>query len=189
MARCCDPPIEEVAFGQHKWGRALERRPRGDRHSSHQAGRSGNGTDVLAPRSSDPPRMHANGPPDHKERDLLMAKENPTDGGRTVALTIPSKDREFLRRVFTMALDGIRDELDNYPDDLREPTHLHREEGIYERLLSGLAGESIVPDHYMRQMLRDLTEMNDRENEYARVVAEHEALLSLRKRLGEGKRR
>lgn len=41
----------------------------------------------------------------------------------------------------------------------------------------------------MRQMLRDLTEMNDRENEYARVVAEHEALLSLRKQLGEGKRR
>ena len=151
MARCFDPPIEGVAFNRHKWGRALTRRPRGDRHSSHQAGRSGNGTDVLAPRSGDPPRMHANGPPDHKERDLLMAKENPTDGGRAVALTISSKDRELLRRVFTMALDGIRDELDNYPDDLREPTHLHREEGIYERLLAGLAGESIVPDHYMRQ--------------------------------------
>jgi len=88
-----------------------------------------------------------------------------------------------------MALEGIRDELDNYPADLREPTRLHREKGIYETLLAGLDGEEVVADHYTRDLLRDLTEMNDRENEYARVVAEHEALLGLRGQLGEGRRR
>lgn len=88
-----------------------------------------------------------------------------------------------------MALDGIRDELDNYPDDLREPAHLHREGAIYKKLLAALDGESIVPDHHLRAVLRDLTEMNDRENEYARVVAEHEALLGLREQLGEGRKR
>jgi len=118
-----------------------------------------------------------------------MARNNPTGGGEAVALTVSSDDREFLRRVFRMALDGIRDELDNYPDDLREPTRLHREESIYQALLAGLDGEKVVPDHYMRDLLRDLTEMNDRENEYLRVVAEHEALLGLRGRLGEERRR
>jgi hypothetical protein len=113
-----------------------------------------------------------------------MARNNPTGGGEAVALTISSDDCEFLCRVFRMALDGIRDELDDYPDDLREPTRLHREDSIYEALLAGLDGEEVVPDHYMRDLLRDLTEMNDRENEYARAVAEHEALLGLRGQLG-----
>jgi hypothetical protein len=117
-----------------------------------------------------------------------MARNNPTGGGEAVALTVSSDDRDFLRRVFRMALDGIRDELDNYPGDLREPTRLHREESIYQALLAGLDGKKVVPDHYMRDLLRDLTEMNDRENEYARVVAEHEALLGLRGQLGEERR-
>ena len=113
-----------------------------------------------------------------------MADENPTDHGDAVSLKITPADAEFMRRVFTMALDGIRDELDNYPDDLREPKHLHREEGIYESLLAALDGGPIIPDHYIRQVLHDLTEMNDRENEYVRVVAEHDALLGLQAQLG-----
>lgn len=112
-----------------------------------------------------------------------MADNHPTGHGSAVSLKITAADAEFLRRLFTMALEGIRDELDNYPDDLREPDHLHREEGIYEALLAALDGEPVVPDHYIRQVLRDLTEMNDRENEYARAVAEHEALLGLRGQL------
>ncbi|HEX7246268.1 MAG TPA: hypothetical protein VF245_11970 [Solirubrobacterales bacterium] len=78
-----------------------------------------------------------------------------------------------------MALEGIRDELDNYPGDLREPTRLHREEGIYGALLAALDGAPITPDRHIRQVLRDLTKMNDRENEYARADAEHEALIGL----------
>lgn len=118
-----------------------------------------------------------------------MATDNPMGSGDAVALTITAEDRKFLRSVFTMALQGIRDELADYPEDLREPTHLRREEGIYEKLLAALGCGRIVPDHYTSQVLRELAEMNDRENEYARVVAEHDALLGLHEQLSvEGRR-
>jgi hypothetical protein len=105
---------------------------------------------------------------------------------KRLTLRIPRRDAEFLRRVFEMALDGIRDELESYPEDLREPTHLGREEGIYAALLAALDGESIAPDRHLREVLRDLAEMIDRENEYERVVAEHAALLGLHKQICEG---
>ena len=54
-----------------------------------------------------------------------------------------------------------------------------REAGIYEALLVALDGKPIVPDHNARQVLRDLMDMNDRENEYARAVVEHEAVHDL----------
>lgn len=112
-----------------------------------------------------------------------MAKTKTMASGEAVVLAVSPDDREFLCRLFTMALGGIHDELDEYPGGLRAPVHLLREEGIYERLLAGLDGERLVPDGEMRQLLRELTELNDRENEYARVVAEHAALLGLREQL------
>jgi hypothetical protein len=115
-----------------------------------------------------------------------MAKRNPMGGGDGVALTIPTEDRKFLRRLFEMARDGIRSELAEYPDDLSEPTHLHREQAVYEALLVALKEGAVVPDHYMREIVRDLVDLNDRENEYARVAAEHAALLGLCEQLGEG---
>jgi hypothetical protein len=118
-----------------------------------------------------------------------MATDHTTGSGDAVALTISAEDSKFLRSVFTMALQGIRDELADYPDDLDEPTHLRREEGVYEKLLAALDCGRIVPDHYTRQVLGDLAEMNDRENEYARAVAEHDALLGLRDQLGRGESR
>ncbi len=118
-----------------------------------------------------------------------MATDHPTGSGDAVALTITAEDRKFLRSVFTMALQGIRDELADYPEDLNEPTHLRREEGVYEKLLAALESGRIVPDHYTRQVLRDLADLNDRENEYARVVAEHAALLGLRDQLDRERRR
>lgn len=108
-----------------------------------------------------------------------MADENPTGHGDAVSLTITAADAEFLRRLFTTALEGIRDELDNHRDDLRDPTRVHREAGIYEALLAALEGKPIVPDHNTRQVLRDLMDMNDRENEHARAVVEHEAVHDL----------
>lgn len=117
-----------------------------------------------------------------------MATENPTGSGDAVALTIPADDRKFLRRLFEMARDGIRDELADYPDDLSGPTHPHREKAIYEALLIALDEGSVVPDLHMRQVVSDLADLNDRENEYARVVAEHAALRSLREQLSRGGR-
>jgi hypothetical protein len=118
-----------------------------------------------------------------------MANENPTGSGDAVALTIPAGDRKFLRRLFEMARDGIRDELADYPDDLSEPTNLHREKAVCEALLIALDEGSVVPDLHMRQVVSDLADLNDRANEYDRVVAEHGALQSLREQLDEGRRR
>jgi hypothetical protein len=116
-----------------------------------------------------------------------MANQNPTGGAKPVALKIPPPDRRFLRGVFTMARDGIRDELAEYPDELREPAQLHREEAAYEKLFAALRSLSIIPDAAIRQVLTDLAETIDRTNEYERVVAEHAALLGMRDQIRLGR--
>lgn len=182
MARCCDPPSEGVC------GRALARRPRGERLSYPRPAAAGTVAMRRLQECGDPPRGSANGPPDHKESELLMARKNPTDGGRAVALSISSEDRKVpAPRLHHRAGWHSRRAGQLSRRSSRADASASRKD-IYEELLAALGGESIDPDHYMRQMLRDLMEMNDRENEYARVVAEHEALLSLRKQLGEGRR-
>jgi len=113
-----------------------------------------------------------------------MADSNPTGTGAAVALTIPPDHTTFLRSVFTMARDGIRDELEKYPDQLREPAHLPREEAVYDALLAALDSGSIAVSGDLRCVLSDLTQTIDRANEYDRVVAEHAALLGLREQIG-----
>lgn len=108
-----------------------------------------------------------------------MADENPTGDGEPVALTIPPADRKFLGRVFEMARDGVRDELAQYPDQLREPSRLRRKEDVYGRLLAALDERAVVPDRDARTVLGDLASIIDADNEYGRVVAEHEALHGL----------
>jgi hypothetical protein len=108
-----------------------------------------------------------------------MADQNPTDDGAAVALTIPAEHRKFLRDLFEIARAGIREELAQYPKQLREPRRLHREEAVYEKLLAALDSGSIVPDRDVRDVLSDLAQIYDRENEYKRVVSEHEALHGL----------
>lgn len=115
-----------------------------------------------------------------------MANQNPTGDGDAAVLTIPAKHRKFLRRVFEMARDGIRQERDEFPKTLREPTRLAREETVYGKLLAALDGEQIHVDADVRDVLTDLALMIDRENEYRRVIAEHEALLGLREQVAGG---
>lgn len=118
-----------------------------------------------------------------------MARTDPTGDGPAVALTIPPDDAAFLRSVFQMARGGIRDELAEYPDELREPLRLHREEVVYEALLAALDSGSLVVTGDLRCVLSDLAETIDRANEYERVVAEHAALLGVRRQVCEGARR
>lgn len=118
-----------------------------------------------------------------------MANQNPTGSGPSVALTIPVADGDFLRSIFTMARDGIREELADYPDQLREPILLHREEATYDALLAALDGGSVVVSDDIRRVLCDLAKMIDGENEYERVVAEHAALLGFCEQVSEGARR
>ena len=118
-----------------------------------------------------------------------MANTNPTGHGSAVALTIPADQVRFLRSVFQMARDGIKDELANYPKQLREPTRLHREDAAYGRLLTALDELVIVPDADVRDVLGDLAHIIDGSNEYKRVVSEHEALHGLLGQLTGGESR
>lgn len=118
-----------------------------------------------------------------------MADQDPTGRGAAVALTVPADHVAFLLSVLTMARDGIRDELARYPERLREPKRLHREEAVYDALLAALDSGSLVVSDDTRQVLFELAQMIDRENEYERVVAEHAALLGLHEQISEGARR
>jgi len=118
-----------------------------------------------------------------------MADENPTGRGAAVALTLPADHVRFMRSIFTSACAAVRDELREYPDQLKDPDHLRREVAAYGRLLAALDELVIVPDRDVRDLVGDLAHIIDRGNEYSRVVAEHEALHSLYAQLGGGERR
>ena len=108
-----------------------------------------------------------------------MADENPTGRGSAVALHIPADQVGFLRGLFKSARAGVRQELKEYPDQLKEPARLRREDAAYGQLLAALDELVIVPDDDLRAVLGDLAKIIDSGNEYSRVVAEHEALHGL----------
>jgi hypothetical protein len=118
-----------------------------------------------------------------------MADENPTGRGSAVALKIPAEQARFLRSTFRSAQAGIRDELRDYPKQLKEPSRLRREEAAYGRLLAALDELVIVPDDDVRAVVGDLAQIIDSGNEYRRVVTEHDALHGLLGQLGEGESR
>jgi hypothetical protein len=110
-----------------------------------------------------------------------MAVENPTRDSCVVSLTIPAENEAFLRRVIAAARDGLGEDLDEHADRLRNPvTDLLREEMALLSLLGALDEGEIVPGPQLRETLARLAESVDRENEYERVVAEHDALAQLR---------
>jgi hypothetical protein len=107
-----------------------------------------------------------------------MADQNPTGRGAAVALDIPADQVRFLRSTFEKARAGVKDELEEFPDQL-DPERLQREEAAYGRLLAALDKLAIVPDQDVRDVLGDLAGIIDEGNEYRRVVSEHEALHGL----------
>jgi len=116
-----------------------------------------------------------------------MADENPTGHSAAVALDIPDDQVRFLSGIFRSACAALRDELREYPEQLKEPARLRREEAAYGRLLAALDECAIVPDADLRVVVGDLAQIIDNDNEYSRVVAEHEALHGLLAKLGEGR--
>jgi hypothetical protein len=115
-----------------------------------------------------------------------MADENPTGRGAAVALSIPADQARFLRSTFRSAQAGIRNELREYPKQLKDPARLRREEAAYGRLLAALDELVIVPDPVVCGVVGDLAQVIDSGNEYRRVIAEHEALHCLLDQLGGG---
>jgi hypothetical protein len=118
-----------------------------------------------------------------------MADENPTGRGAVVALQIPIDQVRFLRGLFRSARAGIRQELKEYPKQLKEPARLYREDAAYGRLLRALDELVIIPDADVRDVLGDLAHIIDGSNEYSRVVAEHKALHGLLGQLKGGESR
>jgi hypothetical protein len=108
-----------------------------------------------------------------------MADENPTGRGSAVALSIPADQARFLRSTFRSAQAGIRNELREYPKQLKDPARLRREETAYGRLLAALDELVIVPDDDVRAVVGDLAQVIDSGNEHSRVITEHEALHGL----------
>jgi hypothetical protein len=117
-----------------------------------------------------------------------MADENPTGHGAAVALNIPADQVRFLRSTFEKARAGVKDELEEFPDQL-DPKRLEREHAAYGRLLTAMDELVIVPDQDVQNLVADLAGIIDTANEYSRVVAEHEALHGLLAQLGGGERR
>jgi len=115
-----------------------------------------------------------------------MADENPTGRGSAVALSIPADQARFLRSTFRSAQAGIRNELREYPKQLKDPARLRHEEATYGRLLAALDELVIAPDPDVRGVVGDLAQVIDSGNEYSRVIAEHEALHGLLDQLGGG---
>jgi hypothetical protein len=65
-----------------------------------------------------------------------------------------------------------------------DPDKAHREADAFERLLAGLdRGEMVVPDEAAREAVQAMATSADQENNYTKVVAEHEALFGLLARL------
>lgn len=108
-----------------------------------------------------------------------MADQNPRDDGVAVALSIPPGNLPFLRFLFSAGRDGAREDLDRFGEALSRPERRLREERIYGRLLDALEGSPLHSDREMVDFLTKLIEAIDRENEYQRVVGEHEALVGI----------
>jgi hypothetical protein len=115
-----------------------------------------------------------------------MAKENPTDRGAAVALSIPADQVRFLRDLFQRARAGVREELREHPGSPGRAGTLRREDAAYGRLLAALDECVIVPDTDLRVVVGDLAKVIDISNEYSRVVSEHEALHDLLGQIGGG---
>lgn len=185
MTNRCKRPGRALRCRAHKWGRVLTT-PAPWRPAQSDPGR----TRGQGYRGGDPRKAAARCALTHagrltkKEHYLLMANQNPTDDGPAVALTISADQARILRPLLEMVRDGVRDELANYPDRLREPQRLRREEDVYGRLLAALDGSSVIPDPELVAVLAELATVIDASNEYCRVVAEHDALHGLLARVG-----
>lgn len=108
-----------------------------------------------------------------------MSCPNPTDDGASVALNLSAKHAAILRRDLADWAADLRADL-REPERLEDPDRTRAEAAAYERLCAAVEiGELRVPDAEAERVLRSAAEAHDRESEYERVVAEHDAMHAL----------
>jgi hypothetical protein len=117
-----------------------------------------------------------------------MSTQNPKGPCASVGLGIAAYHADFLRETFEGARAGVCAELREYLDQVSDPERLRREAATYSRLLTALEERAIMPDAEAREVVADLARTIDRDNEYARVIAEHEALHGLLAQLPDPRR-
>lgn len=108
-----------------------------------------------------------------------MAETNPTHGTRAVPLDLPPSQVAILRKTLADCLAGVREDLAGSPSS-RNPDQARREADAYQRLLAGIArGKLLLPDDAALAAVEKIAEVDDRANNYAEVVANHDALYGL----------
>jgi len=108
-----------------------------------------------------------------------MANANPMGDGASVALHLSDEHAAILRRDLANWAADLRTDL-REPGRLEDPDRTRGETEAYERLLAAVeAGELRVPDAEAERVLRAAAEAHDRETEYERIAAEHDAMHGL----------
>lgn len=115
-----------------------------------------------------------------------MAGTDPMGGAAIVALNLTDKQRLYLRRVIRDCKAGREDDLRTYPEH-RRAGRWRADANAYTRLIVGLDSREIAADAEVRRLVRELALATDREEEYERVVFEHDALAALREQIGAGR--
>jgi len=113
-----------------------------------------------------------------------MSCSQPTGGTEAVALDLPDAQRKILRSTLTSCLEGVSGDL-KQPEQMPNPERARGEADAYGRLLAALdAGEITVPDETARATVEAMAIAIERDTDYARLVAEHDALFGLLDVLG-----
>jgi hypothetical protein len=101
---------------------------------------------------------------------------------RRERLDLPAEHRRLLRDIFRGGLDAATESVEK---GSRDPDRSREKVAVYGRLIEALdRAEIVVPDETARSEVEEVMEAADRENNYAEVVAEHDALGGLLARLG-----
>lgn len=113
-----------------------------------------------------------------------MSCSQPTGGTEAVALDLPDAQRKILRSTLTICLEGVSGDL-KQSGQMPDPERAQGEADAYSRLLAALdAGEIMVPDESARAMVEAMAIAIEQDTDYARLVAEHDALFGLLDVLG-----
>lgn len=101
---------------------------------------------------------------------------------RRVPLDLPPDHHRLLLDIFS---GGLHTATEGVEAGLPDPEGSRKRAAVYGRLIEALnRGEIAVPDEAARAEVEEIAEATDRENDYAGVVAEHDALGGLLARLG-----
>jgi hypothetical protein len=115
-----------------------------------------------------------------------MANDNPMGGGSLVPLALPPQHIPILRDRLTTWLDGVREDLETL-DEAQQPDQAWQEARAFERLLTAFTtGKICLPDEAARTAIEISASASDKESDYAKVAATHDALHALLDALGGG---